>query len=454
MRESRRGRPCASFRLAFALTSAAVLCPLLFLLAQLFRGGLASEVAAPLRSAMAAQHSLRRGVLPSRSQWPRPPRAEVEAQSPNSPVVHLVATAPRAMPLLLTHGASYDAAAVIASIGVPAAHLVGKDGKAPLLVIYGSQDAWKDYVSEEFFHLFRLLQHAHGWVIVQQTPAPTWEAFGDAVAISLGGRTPDVLLLMEEYSTLAPLNGSRASSRLARTHIILYGNDLHTFTDAASVEKLAAIRVADTFAGSYTYNLGVMYPQLASKRTLWLPHAASAVFLLPLRPRSAVFIKVFLSGATSALWYPYRAQAEARVMANDTRIVQHVHPGYGPFPSNAVGAGFAALINQHLACLTDGLILNYSVGKIFELPAAGCLLLLNAEMAPVMEQLGFQPMVHYVPYIAETMDVVIDAVLAPENSAAVDMMRQQGQALVWARHTSSNRAAALHAHAVRMISGG
>lgn len=88
------------------------------------------------------------------------------------------------------------------------------------------------------------------------------------------------------------------------------------------------------------------------------------------------------------------------------------------------------------------------MAKVFEIPAAGCLLLLNAEMVPIVARLGFMPLVHYVPYTASTLDSVVNAVLDPVNADAVDTVRRQGQALVWARHTVSHRAAVLHAAAL------
>lgn len=79
--------------------------------------------------------------------------------------------------------------------------------------------------------------------------------------------------------------------------------------------------------------------------------------------------------------------------------------------------------------------------QIFEIPATGTLLLLNAGMSDIIRPLGFVPHVHYVPYTADDVDAVADAVLDPANRAAMDAIRRQGQELVLARHTSTHRAA-------------
>lgn len=88
--------------------------------------------------------------------------------------------------------------------------------------------------------------------------------------------------------------------------------------------------------------------------------------------------------------------------------------------------------------------------QIFEIPASGSLLLLNAEMVPIVSQLGFFDGVHYVSYTADSLHSVIDAVLDPKRRAAVDVIRRQGQELVLARHMTSHRAAAIAALAATL----
>lgn len=90
--------------------------------------------------------------------------------------------------------------------------------------------------------------------------------------------------------------------------------------------------------------------------------------------------------------------------------------------------------------------------QIFEIPATGALLLLNAEMAPVVRALGFQPGVHYVAYTRETLEAVAAAVLDPVNRPAIDAIRTAGQELVRARHTVLTRSAAIDALAEAAVS--
>jgi hypothetical protein len=188
---------------------------------------------------------------------------------------------------------------------------------------------------------------------------------------------------------------------------------------------------------------------------------------------------VFLSGAANLPYYPYRNLVKQKILTGDERFVMQTHPGYGlPLHniSAAVGCAYADRVNDHLAAITDGSTLNYAIAKVswvrshhvesafssvggfipgvgtrsfyvqvFEIPATGALLLLNQEMVPIVHEFGFQPYVHFVPYTAETLDAVVDSILDASNRARVDSIRQQGQQLVWSRHLSLHRAAAIDA---------
>lgn len=142
------------------------------------------------------------------------------------------------------------------------------------------------------------------------------------------------------------------------------------------------------------------------------------------------------------------------IASGDGRFTTVTHPGYDVRYDSfgktdaPVGPRYARLLNSHIACITDGLRYNYSVGKVFEIPATGSLLLLNSEMEPTMRGLGFAPGTHYLSYNAKSLDAVVNWVLDARNRAAVDQLRAQGQQLVWARHMVTHRAAVIHAAAV------
>lgn len=138
-------------------------------------------------------------------------------------------------------------------------------------------------------------------------------------------------------------------------------------------------------------------------------------------------------------------------VGNDSRFELLPHPGYGNTTGVAtLGSDYARYLSQYAACLTCGAALNYTVSKIFEIPAAGCLLLVNGEMEPLLRELGFEPFTHYVPYTHTTLDSAADYALDPKNFEHVTAMRRAAQDLVRARHQVHHRVTQLHADAVSL----
>lgn len=317
-------------------------------------------------------------------------------------------------------------------------------------VIVGSQESWRDYVTIEYWTFFRVLRHTYGWEVVD---GASWFELAEEL-LRDGRRAPAVLLFMEHWGlgSWGPID-----PRLNGTSVWLFSDDLNWFGGPpARAQKASAFAVADVLAGAYMPSLPAIFPEVAHKPRVHIPHAVSPMFELPMN--TAPVPRVLLSGQTNAL-YPYRVLALRRALAGDARFKLLRHPGYWKNASAAslrrnssggsgvVGAAYAAALHAHLAALTDGTVFNRSVAKVFEIPATGALLLANAELVPVLADVGMRPGAHFVAYTAATLDAVVDWVLHPAHRAAVDAIRAQGQAIVWARHTVFHRAAALDAAA-------
>lgn len=152
--------------------------------------------------------------------------------------------------------------------------------------------------------------------------------------------------------------------------------------------------------------------------------------------------------ATTQSWYPYRHMAHRWIVRkHDRRFAMLDHPGYTHFNENPfIGRGFALQLNKYCACLTDGLHLNYTIAKVFEIPAAGCLLLINAEMRSLLARLGLFDGVHFLSYgDGNSLNALVDRVIDPRNARKIKAMRKRAQALVLWRHIVVHRAAGIHA---------
>jgi hypothetical protein len=315
-------------------------------------------------------------------------------------------------------------------------------------VVVGSQEGWASYVSVEYFQFFRTLRHAYAWEFVD---GDSWRELADNL-LRDGRSAPAALLFMESWQ-IASWGSIDSRFRAGGTSMWFFVDDLHWFNEEVHARKSFVLaNVADVIVGSYMHLLPSMYPEAASKPRVHSPHAVTSLFMLPLN--EAPKLRVLLAGAVSQ-WYPYRTHVHSKIEAGDLRFDELPHPGYHANLSAMrdapnVGSNFAASLNNYLAVLTDGLVFNYTVAKAFEIPACGALMLANSELVPVLADLGLHAGTHFLAYSLESLDAVVDWVLSPANRAAVDAIRAEGQALVWARHTVYHRAAALDT-AVRLL---
>ncbi len=323
----------------------------------------------------------------------------------------------------------------------------------------GAVDAWGQYHSVEFHHLLRTLLDSYGWKRFNVPKAnahgyESWQVLENDLAAAFG-RVPDAFFIIEAYHVLAKLDPRPAMQECSNTskkgadmstsclRVYIFADDLHSFTVEAAEKKHRALSAASMVMSAYR-NVYSLVTGLSDSNTYWLPHSASSLFMLPMHPDPKP--SVLLAGALDKTWYPYRAHVKQKIEAGDKRFEVLTHPADGG--KKNIGTAFANILHGYLACITDGSKQQYAVAKIFEIPATGSLLLLNSEMVPMLEPLGFLPWIHYAPYSMDTLDEVVDWALAPANRASVDTMRRQGQALVWSRHTVSHRASALHAVAL------
>lgn len=332
---------------------------------------------------------------------------------------------------------------------------VRADCRGPYFAYIGDMTAYKQYLTSEFYSVVHGLTDAYNWrelTVKSRLNETTWEEIIES-SRTRDGCVPDVLLFVLQYwwefINLAHL-GPRPP-KLNNTVIMTFHDDLHWHIVKFRATQLQALMAADAIMTTYAYNILPYYPELASgppKPIQWIPHAAAPDFFVPIQEKPER-MKILLSGSTLPKFYPYRYMVERWIRdRNDTRFEQLEHPGYKNYTGvRTLGRGYAEHVNKYVACIADGLILNYTVAKVFELPAAGCLLLLNDEMAPWVQELGFEPFRHYIPYNKSSLDAIADFLLDPQNLEAINIMRRRAQQLVRAKHQIHHRVALLHATA-------
>ena len=295
------------------------------------------------------------------------------------------------------------------------------------------------YVTREAYHIMRELIERYGWMHMEthhlaSQPHSLRERMRERC-----GALPDVVLFWESYDlvTSAFLQLFNANFRVA-----IFCEDLHWFNPNIQATKMLALAVADVILASYAPVFERFFPKVAAvKRIVWVPHAASPEFMLPLNESAENVI--LLSGKIND-YYPLRQRLKALGDETELHIVEHPHPGYqcdhDHNTSGAVGAGYARRINASRAAFTDASKFNYLLAKFFEIPATGSLLLGDAAVEQELSQLGFRQWVHYIPVADATLESELRHVLDAKNHADLDEVRRRGQQLIWERHKTSDRA--------------
>ncbi len=302
-------------------------------------------------------------------------------------------------------------------------------------LILAELNAYSRYVSREFSYIMRELIAVHGWKHLELS------AFSGGTMrekiVRHFGELPEVILFWGGEHFLCDHARQVEELNTAKWFV---ADDLHHHDTRDLREE--AFLLCDTVLATYAYRFADFFPEVAkSRRVVWLPHSASPDFALAANstPRN----ELFLSGAISNA-YPLRQRLNALMESGCKEIVRHEHPGYhcqyDYADDGRVGRAFARRIWEHRAAFTDCLVFRYAVAKHFEIPATGALLVADAALAEPLKELGFLPGVHYFPVSDADLEERVRYLFGEEPQAELDRIRQNGQALVLARHRTSHRA--------------
>ena len=300
-------------------------------------------------------------------------------------------------------------------------------------------EALRKYVSREFHYVMADLLTKHGWRHIETSEL--WNGRGGVKDRLLAkfGELPEVILFWESYEFL--IAHAEEIQRLDCRKLI-FADDLHCWNKEMRINKSVGFALCDTVLSAYAYVWDSFYPEFCgTKQLVWTPHSASPDFHLRYNPRPEN--SILLSGAISHC-YPLRLQMKELHSRRSHAITYHAHPGYhcgyDYTQDSNIGLRYAETINRHRAGFTDSLIYKYVVAKYFEIPATGALLLADAAVSQRLMELGFIENKHYLSVTAENLEERIRYVLDERNHEELDEIRKRGQALVWERHKTSDRA--------------
>jgi hypothetical protein len=306
-------------------------------------------------------------------------------------------------------------------------------------LIVSTLEAWRRYVSREYYFVMTDLMTNHGWRHIETLEL--WNGPGTIKnkLMEVFGEMPEVILFWEGYNFL--IAHTYDLLRLD-CHKCVFADDLHWGWREEGQKKFLCYAMCDTIISSYAYVFEKFYPQLSGvKQIAWVPHSASPDFMLRYNahPENAIL----LSGSLDH-HYPFRLQMKRLHDRGSYPINYHPHPGYGcnyDYDNDGdVGQGYAAKINNYRAGFTDSSRHGYVLAKFFEIPATGSLLLSDTAVAEQLKELGLIEYEHYLPVSSDDLEEKIRYVLNEKNHQEVDEIRRRGQELIRARHQTSDRA--------------
>ena len=204
-----------------------------------------------------------------------------------------------------------------------------------------------------------------------------------------------------------------------------YGNKL------CEKNKRLMFERSDVIIGGFCERFLAWYPEFAYKYEFfpgfYFPYERYETLKVNARP----IMECLLSGANNR-FYPFRhyikryCKHNAQKTKNLIAVKRQRHVGY---------ARYHKFLHSYFCAIATSGMHNCIVGKYFEIPAAGVLLL--AEREKELDMLGFEPGVHYVPIKKENVFDQIKMVLkSPEDYTE---MRIKARNFVRKYHSDINR---------------
>lgn len=323
----------------------------------------------------------------------------------------------------------------------------------PLFLVYGHIERfWGDHVAKSFMWVVHNLTLSKGWqrILVSSTEhvTPDLHALGELI-LAHYGRPADVLLFLQDYDWLQP----RAPNHtLWATSLLVWWDDTHRLP-VPEIQGDRKIATTDVALSTYDYAIEWYVPLLTNMSRVWVPHSAMPSFILPFNHTPRTDAVLLVGYVHDPYVYPVRAHLYNLHKDGDKRIDLFTHPGWAPVQSDRQRQ-MAVAMSKYLATITDCSRLNYVLGKTFEIPATGTLLLMSDDIVEPLKLLGFIEGVNYKTYNLRNLDSVLAWVLHPDNGGEVDRIRLAGQQLIVQRHQTFHRAEMIHETALAVYRQG
>jgi len=189
---------------------------------------------------------------------------------------------------------------------------------------------------------------------------------------------------------------------------------------------------ADKILCPYDYFFKKHWPQYENKYEFFPQFITPLRYFNSLKINDKPIMKCILSGRLYLPFYPLRVWIDQQ----KSQYVETLpYPGSVNKNNIKVGEDYVKELHKYFCGVTTPSILNYVVGKYFEIPAVGSLLL--ASYSPDLDRIGFVENKHYVKIDKDNFFTTLNNVL--KNPEKYENIRKEGRKFVLENHTDENR---------------
>lgn len=194
------------------------------------------------------------------------------------------------------------------------------------------------------------------------------------------------------------------------------------------------------------YAFPKFFKQIPLNKVISCPHNVNNKFMVEYNNNP--LNRILLSGCLNRTNYPFRHHVNKLSNLKNGNVQKYPidvlktlstrKPSHKNF-----GHEYIKYLNKYLVCITSSSTskLPYVVGKFFEIPASGALLLAHDEyIKNALKEFGFIDGENYLSVTIENIQERILFVTNPNNREIVDKIRKNGYDMVWKNHTLRHRA--------------
>lgn len=216
--------------------------------------------------------------------------------------------------------------------------------------------------------------------------------------------------------------------------VLIYSNDLHYKPECQEKHIMRRNHIhnlENIYICANYYYCYLNFYKIDPKRIIKYPAFVDDDFYVEFNP--IPINKILLSG-TKTKEYPARKKLNT-ISGYNTNVNVLKNGIY-------LGLEYIKHLNKYLCCFTccANKNLPYIIGKFFEIPSSGSLLLAYDEFVKdELGNLGFVDGVNYISCSLTNMEEKIAYILDPENLEEINKIRKNGYEFVWELHKQTDR---------------